>query len=175
MPPFAILIAAVIVIPVLIFFILSYRAVPDEQIYIIERLGSFRCEWQSGIHFLVPFADRIAGKVSLSEKINDPVFGPFRTEDGAVVQVPAVIFYQVTDAKQYIYSVSAPEKAFEELASVTVCRLISTMDLNTAARSKRDISRDLTGILDNAANIWGIKVNSVDVKNIITLERPGIR
>ncbi|MDE7226196.1 MAG: peptidase, partial [Ruminococcus sp.] len=102
----SILIAVVILI--LIIIIRCFRIVPQAHVFVIERLGSFRCEWQTGLHILVPFIDRIAGKVSLKEKVVDFKPQPVITKDNVTMQIDTVVFYQITDAKQYIYGVERP-------------------------------------------------------------------
>ncbi|MCM1530009.1 MAG: SPFH/Band 7/PHB domain protein [Alistipes sp.] len=151
----------------IILFIRCFRIVPQAHVFVIEHLGSFKCEWQTGIHFLVPFIQRIAGKVSLKEKVVDFKPQPVITKDNVTMQIDTVVFYQVTDAKQYIYGVERPLAAIENLSATTLRNIIGEMELDATLTSRDIINTKITSILDQATDRWGIKVNRVELKNIL--------
>ena len=122
----------------LIVIIRGLKIVPQAHVFVIEHFGSFKCEWQTGIHFLVPFVDRIAGKVSLKEKVVDFKPQPVITKDNVTMQIDTVVFYQVTDAKQYIYGVERPLAAIENLSATTLRNIIGEMELD-ATLTSRDV------------------------------------
>ncbi len=161
-----IIILAVIAFFVFI-FIRSFRIVPQAHVFVIERLGSFKAEWQTGLHVLWPFFDRIAGKVSLKEKVVDFKPQPVITKDNVTMQIDTVVFYQVTDAKQYIYGVERPLAAIENLSATTLRNIIGEMELDATLTSRDVINTKITAILDQATDRWGIKVNRVELKNIL--------
>jgi len=160
-------IIAGVLIFVLIVIIRSFRIVPQAHVFIIERLGSFHGEWQTGIHILVPFVDRIAGKVSLKEKVVDFKPQPVITKDNVTMQIDTVVFYQITDAKQYIYGVEQPLQAIENLSATTLRNIIGELELDATLTSRDVINTKITSILDQATDRWGIKVNRVELKNIL--------
>ncbi|MBQ3140313.1 MAG: SPFH/Band 7/PHB domain protein [Ruminococcus sp.] len=161
-----IIILAVIAFVVII-IIRSFRIVPQAHVFVIERLGSFKAEWQTGLHILIPFFDRIAGKVSLKEKVVDFKPQPVITKDNVTMQIDTVVFYQVVDAKQYIYGVERPLAAIENLSATTLRNIIGEMELDATLTSRDVINTKITAILDQATDRWGIKVNRVELKNIL--------
>ena len=161
------IIVLAVVIFLLIMFIRCLKIVPQAHVFVIEHLGSFKCEWQTGLHFLWPFVDRIAGKVSLKEKVVDFKPQPVITKDNVTMQIDTVVFYQVTDAKQYIYGVERPLAAIENLSATTLRNIIGEMELDATLTSRDVINTKITSILDQATDRWGIKVNRVELKNII--------
>lgn len=163
---FRIVIAAVIIF-LLFIIIRSIRIVPQAHVFVIERLGSFYAEWETGLHILVPFIDRIAGRVSLKEKVVDFKPQPVITKDNVTMQIDTVVFYQVTDAKQYIYGVERPLAAIENLSATTLRNIIGEMELDATLTSRDVINTKITSILDQATDRWGIKVNRVELKNIL--------
>ncbi len=163
---FRIVIAAVIIF-LLFIIIRSIRIVPQAHVFVIERLGSFYAEWETGLHILVPFIDRIAGRVSLKEKVVDFKPQPVITKDNVTMQIDTVVFYQVTDAKQYIYGVERPLAAIENLSTTTLRNIIGEMELDATLTSRDVINTKITSILDQATDRWGIKVNRVELKNIL--------
>ncbi|NLT10293.1 MAG: SPFH/Band 7/PHB domain protein [Ruminococcus sp.] len=163
---FSLVIAAVLIILLLI-ILKGFRIVPQAQIYVIEHLGSFKCEWETGIHYLWPFVDRIAGKVSLKEKVVDFKPQPVITKDNVTMQIDTVVFYQVTNAKQYIYGVERPLQAIENLSATTLRNIIGELELDSTLTSRDVINTKITSILDQATDRWGIKVNRVELKNIL--------
>ena len=157
-----------IVIAVLFFmFIRCFRIVPQAHVFVIERFGSFKCEWETGIHFMLPFIDRIAGKVSLKEKVVDFKPQPVITKDNVTMQIDTVVFYKVTNAKQYIYGVERPLAAIENLSATTLRNIIGELELDSTLTSRDTINTNITAILDQATDRWGIKVERVELKNII--------
>jgi regulator of protease activity HflC (stomatin/prohibitin superfamily) len=160
-------ILVIIAIFILIVIIRSFRIVPQAHVFVIERFGSFYAEWQTGVHILIPFIDRIAGKVSLKEKVVDFKPQPVITKDNVTMQIDTVVFYQVTDAKQYIYGVERPLAAIENLSATTLRNIIGELELDATLTSRDVINTKITAILDNATDRWGIKVNRVELKNIL--------
>jgi regulator of protease activity HflC (stomatin/prohibitin superfamily) len=160
-------ILVIIAIFILIVIIRSFRIVPQAHVFVIERFGSFYAEWQTGVHILIPFIDRIAGKVSLKEKVVDFKPQPVITKDNVTMQIDTVVFYQVTDAKQYIYGVERPLAAIENLSATTLRNIIGELELDATLTSRDVINTKITSILDNATDRWGIKVNRVELKNIL--------
>ena len=162
----SIIILAIIAFAVII-FIRCFRIVPQAHVFVIERLGSFKCEWQTGFHVLIPFFDRIASKVSLKEKVVDFKPQPVITKDNVTMQIDTVVFYQITDAKQYTYGVERPLAAIENLSATTLRNIIGEMELDATLTSRDVINTKITAILDQATDRWGIKVNRVELKNIL--------
>ncbi|MBQ3914990.1 MAG: paraslipin, partial [Ruminococcus sp.] len=151
-------ILVIIAIFILIVIIRSFRIVPQAHVFVIERFGSFYAEWQTGVHILIPFIDHIAGKVSLKEKVVDFKPQPVITKDNVTMQIDTVVFYQVTDAKQYIYGVERPLAAIENLSATTLRNIIGELELDATLTSRDVINTKITSILDNATDRWGIKV-----------------
>lgn len=156
-----------IVIFIILVLITRIKIVPQAQVYIVERLGTFYAEWSTGPHFLVPFLDRIAKKVSIKDQIVD--FKPQQviTKDNVSMQIDTVVFFQVTDAKQYAYGVERPISAIENLTATTLRNIIGDMVLDETLTSRDRINKQITAILDEATDRWGIKVSRVELKNII--------
>ena len=161
------IIILVVIAFILIVFISSVKIVPQAHVFVIEHLGSFKCEWETGMHFLMPFFDRVAGKVSLKEKVVDFKPQPVITKDNVTMQIDTVVFYQITDAKQYIYGVERPLAAIENLSATTLRNIIGEMELDATLTSRDVINTKITSILDQATDRWGIKVNRVELKNIL--------
>jgi regulator of protease activity HflC (stomatin/prohibitin superfamily) len=161
------IIVAGVIIFILLVIIRCFRIVPQAHVFVIERFGSFNAEWQTGVHVLFPFIDRIAGKVSLKEKVVDFKPQPVITKDNVTMQIDTVVFFQVTDAKQYIYGVERPLVAIENLSATTLRNIIGEMELDTTLTSRDVINTKITSILDMATDRWGIKVNRVELKNIL--------
>lgn len=151
----------------LFIFIRGFKIVPQAQVYIIERFGSFRCEWQTGIHYLCPFIENIANRVSLKEKVVDFKPQPVITKDNVTMQIDTVVFYKITDAKQYTYGVERPLQAIENLSATTLRNIIGELELDATLTSRDVINSKITSILDMATDRWGIKVERVELKNIL--------
>lgn len=156
-----------VVVFIIIVLITRIKIVPQAQVYIVERLGTFYAQWSTGPHFLVPFLDRIAKKVSIKDQIVD--FKPQQviTKDNVSMQIDTVVFFQVTDAKQYAYGVERPISAIENLTATTLRNIIGDMVLDETLTSRDRINKQITAILDEATDRWGIKVSRVELKNII--------
>lgn len=156
-----------VAIILLIIIIKCIKIVPQAHVYVIERLGTFHAEWQTGVHFMVPFVDRVAGKISLKEKVVDFKPQPVITKDNVTMQIDTVVFYQVTNSKQYIYGVERPLSAIENLSATTLRNIIGDMELDSTLTSRDVINTKITALLDQATDPWGIKVNRVELKNIL--------
>jgi len=157
----------IVIIFLIVLFIRCIRIVPQAHVFVIERLGSFHAEWQTGIHFLVPFIDRIAGKISLKEKVVDFKPQPVITKDNVTMQIDTVVFYQITDAKQYTYGVEQPLQAIENLSATTLRNIIGDLELDATLTSRDVINTKITATLDQDTDRWGIKINRVELKNIL--------
>lgn len=159
-------IAAIIVLLVIL-VISNIRIVPQSQAYVIERLGTYHTTWSAGFHVKIPFADVIAKKVSLKEQVVDFKPQPVITKDNVTMQIDNVVFFQVTDSKLYTYGVERPIAAIENLTATTLRNIIGDLELDHTLTSRDVINTKITAILDVASDKWGIKVNRVELKNII--------
>ncbi len=162
---------AYIIIGILIFlmiiFIRCIRIVPQAYVFVIEKFGSYHCEWQTGLHFMFPFIYRVAGKISLKEKVVDFKPQDVITKDNVTMKIDTVVFYQITNARQYIYGVERPLAAIENLSATTLRNIIGELELDATLTSRDVINTKITAILDQATDRWGIKVNRVELKNIL--------
>ena len=156
-----------IIIFIIIILITRIKIVPQAQVYIVERLGTFYSEWSTGPHFLVPFLDRVAKKVSIKDQIVDFKPQSVITKDNVSMQIDTVVFFQVTDAKQYAYGVERPISAIENLTATTLRNIIGDLELDQTLTSRETINTKMRAALDVATDPWGIKVNRVELKNII--------
>ena len=161
------IVLAIVIIFIVIFLIAHIKIVPQAQVYVIERLGTYSGTWTTGLHLLVPFLDRIAKKVSLKEFVVDFKPQPVITKDNVTMQIDTVVFYQVTDAKLYTYGVERPMSAIENLTATTLRNIIGDLELDHTLTSRDYINTKITAILDESTDRWGIKVNRVELKNII--------
>ena len=151
----------------LIILITNIKIVPQASVYVVERLGSYHATWGNGLHFKVPFLYRIARKVSLKEQVVDFAPQPVITRDNVTMQIDTVVFYQVTDAKLFTYGVERPMSAIENLTATTLRNIIGEMELDSTLTSRDVINTKITATLDEATDKWGIKVNRVELKNIL--------
>ena len=151
----------------LIILIANIKIVPQASVYVVERLGSYHATWGNGLHFKVPFLYRIARKVSLKEQVVDFAPQPVITRDNVTMQIDTVVFYQVTDAKLFTYGVERPMSAIENLTATTLRNIIGEMELDSTLTSRDVINTKITATLDEATDKWGIKVNRVELKNIL--------
>ena len=156
-----------IVLFVLIVVISNIKIVPQASVYVVERLGSYYATWETGLHVKVPFIDRIAKKVSLKEFVVDFKPQPVITKDNVTMQIDSVVFYQVTDAKLFTYGVNNPMAAIENLTATTLRNIIGELDLDETLTSRDTVNTKITAILDEATDKWGIKINRVELKNIL--------
>ena len=159
----------VILVLVLIIVIPNVKIVPQSMCYIIERLGSYYTTWSNGLHFKIPFIDRYAGLggISLKEKVKDFPPQPVITKDNVTMQIDTVVYYQITDPKLYTYGVENPVNAIENLTATTLRNIIGELELDQTLTSRDIINSKMRTILDEATNPWGIKINRVEVKNIL--------
>lgn len=141
--------------------------VRQSQAFVIERMGAFYAVWGVGIHFLVPFVDRIATKISLKERVADFPPQPVITKDNVTIQIDTVLYYQITDPKLATYGVEHPMMAIENLTATTLRNIIGELELDQSLTSRDIINAKMRAILDEATDPWGIKVNRVELKNII--------
>lgn len=151
----------------LIIIISNIKIVPQASVYVVERLGSYLVTWQHGLHMKVPFIDRIAKKVSLKEQVADFPPQPVITRDNVTMQIDTVVFFQITDAKLFTYGVEYPMAAIENLTATTLRNIIGEMELDNTLSSRDVINTKITATLDEATDKWGIKVNRVELKNIL--------
>ncbi len=155
---------AVVVLAVIIS---NIKVVPQAHAYVVERLGAFHASWGTGLHFKIPFLDRIAKKVSLKEQVIDFPPQPVITKDNVTMQIDTVVYFQITDPKLYAYGVESPLSAIENLSATTLRNIIGDMELDHTLTSRDVINSKIRVILDEATDAWGIKVNRVELKNII--------
>ena len=159
-------IAAIIVIA-LIVVIRNIRVVQQSQAYVIERLGAFSAVWGVGIHIKIPFLERVAKRVSLKEQVLDYPPQPVITKDNVTMQIDTVVYFQITDPKLYAYGVEQPMMAMETLTATTLRNIIGDLELDQTLTSRDVINTKMRAILDEATDPWGIKVNRVELKNIL--------
>ena len=161
------LILLLFLVVVVVFFAFHVRIVNQSQAMVIERLGSYKTTWSTGVHFLVPFLERIAMKISLKEHVVDFDPQPVITKDNVTMQIDTVVYFQVTDPKLYAYGVTNPMMAVENLTATTLRNIIGDLDLDGTLTSRDLINTKMRAILDEATDKWGIKVNRVELKNIL--------
>ena len=161
-------------IPMIILFVLiiillatNIVIVPQAAQFVVERLGVYSATWNAGIHVKIPFIDRIAKRVSLKEQVVDFAPQPVITRDNVTMQIDTVVFFQVTDSKLYTYGVERPISAIENLTATTLRNIIGELELDHTLTSRDVINSQITSLLDEATDRWGIKVNRVELKNII--------
>jgi len=160
-----------ILILVLVVIIISrIRIVQQARAYVIERLGAYKTTWGVGIHFLVPFIERVAKVVSLKEQVADFPPQPVITKDNVTMQIDTVVYFQVTDPKLYTYGIEQPMIAIENLSATTLRNIIGELELDECLTSRDVINTKMRAILDEATDPWGIKVNRVELKNILPPE-----
>ena len=145
----------------------NIRIVPQSRAFVIERLGAFRTVWGVGIHFKIPLIERVAKNVSLKEQVVDFAPQPVITKDNVTMQIDTVIYFQITDPKLYTYGVESPMSAIENLTATTLRNIIGDLELDQTLTSRDHINTKMRSLLDEATDPWGIKVNRVELKNII--------
>ena len=160
-----ILIIILIIVGVLV--IPNIKIVPQARAYVIERVGSYFQTWSNGLHIKIPFLDRVANQVSLKEIVKDFAPQPVITKDNVTMQIDTVVYFQITDPKLYTYGVENPINAIENLTATTLRNIIGELELDETLTSRDLINSKMRSILDEATDPWGIKVNRVEVKNII--------
>jgi len=152
---------------ILLVIVSNIKVVPQAHAYVIERLGAYLTTWSVGLHIKVPLIDRVANKVSLKEKVLDFAPQPVITKDNVTMQIDTVVYYQITDPKLYTYGVERPLLAIETLTATTLRNIIGELELDQTLTSRDIINGKMRAILDEATDPWGIKINRVEVKNII--------
>ncbi len=157
----------IILLLVVIFVIPNIKIVPQAKSYVIERLGSYLTTWHNGLHFKVPFIDRVSNKVTLKEIVKDFAPQPVITKDNVTMQIDTVVYFQITDPKLYTYGIENPISAIENLTATTLRNIIGELELDQTLTSRDIINSKMRSILDEATDPWGIKVNRVEVKNIL--------
>lgn len=163
-----IIIAVIVLLVILI--VPNVRIVPQAKAFIIERLGGYHSTWQVGLHIKVPFIDRVVNRVSLKERVIDFQPQPVITKDNVTMMIDTVIYFQITDPKLFTYGVENPMSAIENLSATTLRNIIGELELDGTLTSRDIINTRMRSILDEATDPWGIKVNRVEVKNIIPPE-----
>ena len=158
---------AIAVIVLLVLIVPNIKIVPQAATFIIERLGTYRTTWETGFHMKVPFIDRVAKKISLKEKVADFAPQAVITKDNVTMQIDTVLFYQIVDPKLYTYGIERPIVAIENLSATTLRNIIGDLELDQTLTSRDIINTRMREILDEATDPWGIKVNRVELKNII--------
>lgn len=152
---------------VLILISTSVKIVPQANAYIVERLGAYLATWDVGLHFKIPMVDKIARKVSIKEQVVDFPPQPVITKDNVTMQIDTVVYYQITDPKMYAYGVEYPMAAIENLTATTLRNIIGDLELDETLTSRDTVNTKMRAILDEATDPWGIKINRVELKNIL--------
>ena len=157
----------ILLIFIVLLFVTCVKVVPQANAYVVERLGAYLCTFETGIHFLVPFVDRVAKKVSLKEQVADFPPQPVITKDNVTMRIDSVVFFFITDPKLYAYGIVNPIAAIENLTATTLRNIIGDLDLDQTLTSREIINTKMREVLDKATDPWGIKVTRVELKNII--------
>ena len=163
----AIIAIIVVLVVLLIVLIANIHIVPQAHAYVVERLGSYHDTWSNGLHVKIPFIDKVSKKVNLMEQVVDFPPQSVITKDNVRMQIDTVVYYQITDCKLYAYGVTNPIFAIENLTATTLRNMIGELDLDGTLTSRDTINTKMRAILDQATDAWGIKVNRVELKNII--------
>ena len=163
---FALVLIGLIVVLILI-VISNIKVVPQANAYVLERLGAYHSTWSTGLHVKIPFVDSISKKVSLKEQVVDFPPQPVITKDNVTMQIDTVVYFQITDPKLYTYGVEHPISAIENLSATTLRNIIGDLELDNTLTSRDVINTKIRVILDEATDAWGIKVNRVELKNIL--------
>lgn len=167
---FQMLIFFLFILVIVFLIIFNVKIVPQSKAFVIERLGAYLTTWETGLNILIPFLDRISKRVSLKEQVVDFPPQPVITKDNVTIQIDSVVYYQITDPKLYTYGVENPINAIENLTATTLRNIIGEMELDTTLTSRDTINTKMRAILDEATDPWGIKVNRVELKNILPPE-----
>lgn len=157
----------VLLVLVVILIIPNVHIVPQAKSYVIERLGSYHTTWKNGLHVKIPFIDKVANKITLKEQVKDFPPQPVITKDNVTMQIDTVVYFQITDAKMYTYGVELPISAIENLTATTLRNIIGELELDQTLTSRDIINSKMRSILDEATDPWGIKINRVELKNIL--------
>ena len=165
--PMALVLIFVPIVIILLLVVANIKIVPQSKAYVIERLGAYSTTWDTGLHVKIPFIERVAKVVSLKEQVVDFPPQPVITKDNVTMQIDTVVFFQITDPKLFCYGVEYPISAIENLSATTLRNIIGEMELDHTLTSRDTINAKIRGILDEATDPWGIKVNRVELKNIL--------
>ena len=165
--PIMLFVILALVFVILLIVITNIVIVPQSMTYVIERLGSYSDSWSAGLHVKIPFVERVAKKVSLKEQVADFPPQPVITRDNVTMQIDTVVFFEITDPKLYTYGVEHPMPAIENLTATTLRNIIGELELDQSLTSRDVINTKMRAILDEATDPWGIRVNRVELKNII--------
>ena len=157
----------IILIIILLIIVFGIKVIPQSRAKVVERLGAYHATLQTGVHYVIPFVDRVASDVSLKEIVKDFAPQPVITKDNVTMQIDTVVYFQITDPKLYTYGVENPVNAIENLTATTLRNIIGELELDQTLTSRDIINSKMRSILDEATDAWGIKVNRVEVKNII--------
>ena len=157
----------ILIVFLLAIIVANIKIVPQAHAFVVERLGAFHASWGTGLHVKIPFIDRIAKKVSLKEQVIDFPPQPVITTDNVTMQIDTVVYFQITDPKLYAYGVENPISAIENLTATTLRNIIGEMELDHTLTSRDVINSKIRVVLDEATDAWGIKVNRVELKNIV--------
>ena len=167
MGPFGFGIIAILFLLVIVILVKNIRIVQQAKAYVVERLGAYQTTWTVGLHFKIPFIERVAKIVSLKEQVVDFPPQPVITKDNVTMQIDTVIYFQITDPKMYTYGVEHPLTAIENLTATTLRNIIGELELDQTLTSRDIINSKMRSILDEATDPWGIKINRVELKNIM--------
>ena len=162
-----VIIVSIVLLVIVIYLISRFKIVRQTNKYVVERLGGYHATWGVGFHFLVPFIDKVSYVISMKEQVKDFDPQPVITKDNVTMQIDSIVFFQVTDPKLYAYGVENPIAAIENLSATTLRNIIGELDLVETLTSRDIINTKMRSILDEATDPWGIKVNRVEVKNIL--------
>lgn len=165
--PFGVVILVAVILIIIIVIASGFKIVPQAHAFVIERFGAYHTTWGTGLHFLIPFFYRIAKKVNLKEQVFDFDPQPVITKDNVTMQIDTVVFFSITDPKLYTYGVDNPLFAIEKLTATTLRNIIGEIDLDGTLTSRDVINAKIRNIIDDATDPWGIKVNRVELKNIL--------
>lgn len=158
---------AVVLVILILVLVSCIKIVPQANAIVLERLGAYQSTWSVGLHFKVPFIDKVAKKVNLKEQVADFAPQPVITKDNVTMRIDTVVFFQITDPKLYAYGVEKPIMAIENLAATTLRNIIGDMELDQTLTSREIVNTKMRATLDSATDPWGIKVNRVELKNIV--------
>ena len=167
MPYLPYIVIGVVVLVIIVILVRCIRVVQQAKAYVIERLGAYKTTWNVGLHFKLPFIERVAKVVSLKEQVADFPPQPVITEDNVTMQIDTVVYFQITDPKLYTYGIERPIVAIENLSATTLRNIIGDLELDQCLTSRDVINTKMRAILDEATDPWGIKVNRVELKNIL--------
>ena len=163
----AIIAVLVLLVIVILLVVANIKIVPQSKAYVVERLGTFHATWETGLHVKIPFIEKVAKIVSLKEQVVDFPPQPVINKDNVTMQIDTVVFFQITDPKLFTYGVEYPIAAIENLTATTLRNIIGELELDHTLTSRDTINAKIRGILDEATDPWGIKVNRVELKNIL--------